>query len=271
MIECIHGLDIELCDICTPRQTPEAQDPAPVATRPAKAGAVRAAPTRTAAPRRAPARVAGTRRAPAADALPDIELAGLRGHHWTHIDNLEGILSGGRLRAGIDPEVDVRSADHREKIAATTLPSGATVDSFVPFAVSPDATTWDEVRRGADGERWSAAAKATKPTDYVILVAPVSKLGGDLVVADGEATAPLTRFAAGLNEGAALVRRAAIVDPDLLEVEILVPAEVDLHAVTLIGVPNDRMRDRVRTLVQAAGGAAPRVAIYPPWFRPSEA
>lgn len=271
MIECIHGLDIELCDICTPRQTPEAQDPAPVTTRPVKAGATRTAPARTAAPRRTPPRVAGTKRAPAADALPDIELAGLRGHHWTHIDNLEGILSGGRLRAGIEPEIDVRSADHREKTAQVTVPSGASVATFVPFAVSPDATTWDEVRHGADGERWSAAARATKPTDYVILVAPVAKLGGDFVVTDGEATAPLTHFAAGLNEGASLVRRAAVTDPDLLDVEILVPVEVDLHAVTLIGVPNDRMRDRVRSLVQAAGGAAPRVAIYPPWFRPSEA
>jgi hypothetical protein len=39
--------------------------------------------------------------------------------------------------------------------------------------------------------------------------------------------------------------------------------------VTLVGVPNDKVRDSVKALVADAGGHAPRVAVYPPWFRPS--
>ncbi|AMM19787.1 hypothetical protein AX769_06010 [Frondihabitans sp. PAMC 28766] len=263
MIECIHGLDIELCDICSPRQTPESQEPTSSST---STPTVRKAP----ATRRTPPRVAGVKRPPAADALPNVDLSTMRAHHWTHIDNLEGILSGGLLRAAATPEIDVSSAAHREKRAAAVVPSGASVASHVPFALSPDATTWNQVRTGAAGDRWSAAARETRATDYVVLVAPIKLLGSDFVVADGDAADALTRFAQGPAEGAALVRRASIADPTLLNAEILVPDSVDLMSVTLIGVPNDRMRDRVKALVTEAGGSTPRVAIYPPWFRPAE-
>ncbi|GAA4266406.1 DarT ssDNA thymidine ADP-ribosyltransferase family protein [Frondihabitans peucedani] len=258
MTECIHGLDEELCDVCAPRQTIQVQDPVP--------------PARKATPaRRAPVRAPGAKRAPAAtDPLPDIDLATMRVHHWTHLSNLEGILSAGIIRSDASPELDVSSADAREKRAAVTLPDGSTAAEHVPFALSPDAATWDEVRKGAEGDRWSAAARGTRPTDFVILVAPVSALGDSFVVADGDATAPLTRFAAGLSEGGPLVRRASLADPELLGVEILVPGSFDLDALTLIGVPNDRVRDQVKALVKQAGGVVPRVAIYPPWFRPSE-
>ncbi|BDZ49076.1 hypothetical protein GCM10025867_13170 [Frondihabitans sucicola] len=259
MTECIHGLDEELCDICSPRPTIEPQDPAPTARK-------------TAPARRLPARVPGAKRAPAAsDPLPDIDLATMRVHHWTHLSNLEGILSAGLLRADAAPELDVTSIDAREKRAAVALPDGSTAAGHVPFALSPDAATWDEVRHGAEGARWSTAARATRPTDYVILVAPVSALGDAFVVADGDASAPLTRFAAGSAEGGALVRRASLTDPDLVGVEILVPGSFDLKALTLIGVPNDKVRDHVKALVKEAGGVVPRVAIYPPWFKPSEA
>jgi hypothetical protein len=257
--ECIHGLDEELCDLCSPRQTIELPDPAPTARK--------AAPTR-----RVPARVPGAKRAPAAgDPLPDIDLATMRVHHWTHISNLEGILSAGLLRADAAPEFDVTSAEAREKRAAVALPDGSTAAGHVPFALSPDAATWDEVRSGAEGSRWSTAARGTRPTDFVILVAPVAALGDSFVVADGDAGGPLTRFAEGPVEGGALVRRASLADPDLLSVEILVPGSFDLKGLTLIGVPNDRVRDQVKALVKEAGGVVPRVAIYPPWFKPSEA
>jgi hypothetical protein len=259
VIECIHGLDEKLCDICSPRKVEEPQDPAP-ATR------------KTTPTRRVPARVPGAKRVPTAgDPLPDIDLATMRVHHWTHLSNLEGILSAGLLRADAAPELDVTSLTAREKRASVALPDGSTAAGHVPFALSPDAATWDEVRHGAEGDRWSTAARGTRPTDYVILVAPVAALGDGFVVADGDATSPLTRFAAGQAEGGALVRRASITDPELLSVEILVPGSFDLKALTLIGVPNDKVRDQVKALVKEAGGVVPRVAIYPPWFKPSEA
>lgn len=258
MIECIHGLDEALCDICSPRQTIEPQDPAPSARKAAPA-------------KRVPARVPGAKRAPTAgDPLPDIDLATMRVHHWTHLSNLEGILSAGLLRADAAPELDVASSEAREKRAAVALPNGATAAGHVPFALSPDAATWDEVRHGAEGDRWSTAARGTRPTDYVILVAPIAAIGDSFVVADRDATEPLARFAEGLSEGGPLVRRASLTDPDLLNVEILVPGSFDLAGLTLIGVPNDRVRDQVKALVKEAGGVVPRVAIYPPWFKPSE-
>jgi hypothetical protein len=257
--ECIHGLDEALCDICSPRKIAEPQEAAPAARKASPA-------------RRVPARVPGAKRAPAAsDPLPDIDLATMRVHHWTHLSNLEGILSAGLLRADAAPELDVTSLTAREQRAAVALPDGSTAAGHVPFALSPDAATWDEVRHGAAGARWSTAARATKPTDFVILVAPVAALGDSFVVADGDATAPATRFAAGPAEGGALVRRASLVDPELLGVEILVPGSFDLKGLTLIGVPNDKVRDQVKALVKEAGGVVPRVAIYPPWFKPSEA
>jgi hypothetical protein len=255
VIECIHGLDEELGDLCSPRQRPELPDPVVP---------VRKAP----AARKAPARVPGAKRV-GVEVLPDFDLANMRVHHWTHVSNVEGILAEGRIRAGATPELDVSSPETREKREAVTVPSGAAVSAHVPFALSPDASTWNEVRSGAAGEHWSDAARSTKATDFVVLVAPVASLDGNLVVADVDATAPLARFAAGIAEGGALVRRASLADPELLAVEILVPDSVDLSAVTLIGVPNDKMRDRVKALVNEAGGAKPRVAVYPPWFRPS--
>jgi hypothetical protein len=45
---------------------------------------------------------------------------------------------------------------------------------------------------------------------------------------------------------------------------------VAFDAITLIGVPNDRVRDRVKRLLADSGGHAPKVSVFPPWFQPSE-
>ncbi len=268
MTECIHGLDAELCDLCTPRKREE-----PVVAPVARPAAARRAPVGGSAIRMpAVVRAPGAKRAaPAAAALPDIDLATMRVHHWTHLSNLADIFSDGRLRADAVPELDVASPEVRERRAAAALPTGSTVAGHVPFALSPDAATWNEVRSGAEGSRWSPAARATRPTDFVVLVAPVAALPDDFVLADGDPAGPLARFGVGQAEAATLARRASIADPDLLEVEILVPDSFDLSLVTLIGVPNDRTRDEVKSLLRDVEGRAPRVAVYPPWFRPSEA
>jgi hypothetical protein len=258
--ECIHGLDEALCDICSPRKAPEVQE-APTTSRARPAAAKKTTP-------RAPARVPGARRVVAEQPLPDVDLATMRAHHWTHVSNLELILADGRLSADAVPELDASSPEAREKRATAALPTGATVAGHVPFSLSPEASSWNEIRRGAEGPRWSAAARTSRPTDYIVFVAPVTSLPGQFVVTDGDATSTLTRFATGLSDGNMLVRRASFDDPDLLEVEVLVPEAVDLDVVSLIGVPNDRVRDRVKALIKAVGGASPRVAIYPPWFRP---
>ena len=44
------------------------------------------------------------------------------------------------------------------------------------------------------------------------------------------------------------------------------PHPVGFDSIALIGVANDRVRDQVRDMLSRAGGYAPKVAVYPPWF-----
>ncbi|MES1211928.1 MAG: hypothetical protein ABUT11_00115, partial [Leifsonia sp.] len=58
---------------------------------------------------------------------------------------------------------------------------------------------------------------------------------------------------------------------------LLAPPPVPFSAITLVGVANEPVRDQVRQLLADAGvghasngrseGAAPKVAVYPPWFQ----
>ncbi len=42
-----------------------------------------------------------------------------------------------------------------------------------------------------------------------------------------------------------------------------------MTAVTMIGVPNEPMRTRVRRMFDAVEGSAPRIVVHPPWFTPA--
>lgn len=247
--ECIHGFEPGFCDICYPRT------PAP---------ASRAA-TRTAS-RTATARASRT--TASAPAVPPFSLATHRLLHVTHLRNLAAILRDGALRAGAAPEVDVSSATTRELRAAADLASGRTVAEHVAFYASPAATRWVELRDGGDGPHWSDAARAARPTDFVMLGVPGAALGDDVVAADAGAAAPATRFAVGATDAQALLRRARVADPDLAEVEVLSPADVPVDAVALLTVANDRVRDTVRDLLAETGHAV-RVAVFPGWFQRS--
>jgi hypothetical protein len=201
---------------------------------------------------------------------PSVTLAEQRIFHVTHEHNLSSILADAALRAGVTPLVDVSSATTRELRQAVDVVDGATVADYVPFYLSPDASRWDELRRGAEGTHWSDAARATKPLDYVILVSTAGELGPDVVVTDRDAADSTSRFGIGTDGGAPLIRRLRSEDPEFFEPEILAPVSVPFEAITLIGVPNDRVRDRVKRLLADSGGHAPKVSVFPPWFQPSE-
>jgi hypothetical protein len=200
-------------------------------------------------------------------------LAEQRIFHVTHEQNLAAILADGALRAGAtlgqgSPAVDVSSAATREVRAEIEVRDGASVADHVPFYLSPDAHRWNELRSGASGVHWSDAARATKPIDYVILVSTAGQLGPDVVVTDRDAADLSTRFGLGLDGGAPLIRRLRSEDPELLDPEVLAPTSVPFDAITLITVPNDPMRDRVKRLLAAAGGPVPKVSVFPRWFQP---
>jgi hypothetical protein len=188
-------------------------------------------------------------------------------YHFTPLTNLESILLDGALRpvaSGVQPDVDVAAPLARQLRAHADVGDGRHVDEFVPFTASPDAARWAELRSGAEEPHWSAAARALGAADYALLVAVGRDLGDDLVVADGDAAAPRTRFV--LDDPARAIARAARLDPELTEVEVLVAGAVPLSAVNLIAVANEPTRVRVRRMFADVEGAPPRVVVHPPWF-----
>ena len=260
--ECIHGLDIPLCDICYPKAPPEK----PRVSRPTRATAVPGVP-----------RIASIR-----TSRTSINAGEQRIYHVTHIRNLEAIAAAGALTIDATPTVDVSSELTRElriSVPVTTATSPATeaasspssVADYVPFYLAPDAVLWDELRTGAlDETRWSAAARTATPFDFVFLVSTVAALGDGAVIADGDAAATFTRFARadGIQR---MIERLHDNEDARRTAEALAPQSFPFAAVQLIGVANDRVRDQVRELLADAvtAGPAPKVAVYPPWFQPA--
>ncbi|MBX3194372.1 MAG: DUF4433 domain-containing protein [Microbacteriaceae bacterium] len=243
--ECIHGFPVGLCDICFPR-TPA--DPVRRAPRPVRSGGVP----------RARAESPGHTAAPFA-------LATHRFFHVTHLRNLAAILDDGALRPDATPVVDVSSATTRELRRAADLADGRTVAAHVPFFAAPLATRWLELRDGAVGPHWSDAARAARATEFVLLGVPGSALGDAIVASDRDAGASATRFGIGPGDAAAVLRRARATDPDLADVELLSAEPVPISAIAAVSVASEPVRDTVRELF-AVVDAAPRIAVYPPWF-----
>ncbi|WIE75471.1 DarT ssDNA thymidine ADP-ribosyltransferase family protein [Curtobacterium sp. MCSS17_007] len=261
--ECIHGFPTELCDICAPRQreAPAAPTPAPRRTR--ITTSLRSTP--------GPLGSGSSLRSPAAPELPEPrDFGALRAHHVTHVDNLAAIVAEGAVLAAdaATPAVDVSAPETRAARAEATAPDGGPVSGHVAFTLSPDATRWDELRRGAQGARWSDAARRTRATEYVVLVVPVSAFGASVIVADQDAEAEDVRFAVGPEAATNLIRRTDFTDPEMHGLELLAGPRVPFSSVAVIGVPNDRVRQQVKALLAEHRGHAPRVAVFPPWFVP---
>lgn len=271
--ECIHGFERELCDICAPRKREGAADGLPSAA--ARSVATRRRPsTRKPESLRSTPALARDSAALAVAAqsasTPAPAFEKQRAYHWTHVSNLPGILETGALSAEAEPVVDVSSEATRALRASVTAASGQPVAAHVPFSLSPHATAWDAVRTGAEGYEWSDAAREARAIDFVMLVVPVASLGDDFVVTEGDAAVQGVRAGVGIDDASSMVRRFSLKDPDLLAPEVLVPGAVPFESVTLVGVPNDKVRDAVKQTLSVLGDAAPRVAVYPPWFRPAE-
>lgn len=236
MPECIHGLEVPLCDACYPKTVVE-----------------KPKVTRASSPRSA--RVAGVN-----TTRKSINLAQQRAYHVTHINNLEDILDAGAILTTVAPSVDLSTELTRELRRTAEVAPGDSVADRVPFYLVPTATLWEDLRAGAvDETRWSADARASVAADFVFLVTTVAALGDDAVIADGDAAATFTRFAAGADRSRMLER---LHDTDAAAgAEVLATGPVSFSAIQLIGVANDRVRDRVR------GYTATKVAVYPPWFQ----
>ncbi|MCU1509875.1 MAG: hypothetical protein JWQ12_2140 [Glaciihabitans sp.] len=270
--ECIHGLDRARCDTCSPA-------PVPV---------VLAAPPRSSTSRTATATV--PRRAAVRKTAPPLDDVGeQRVYHLTHISNLPSIVAAGAIFADAAlperPTVDISSEANREarRVAAVDGLTGGSddetsnrVSAFVPLSLSPDATFWTSIRAGKADKRLAKDAKSHPAGDYVMLVSTVRSIrldarGSDkqVVLADGDAAAPLTRFASEADVFERLLRKLRA-DEDAVPregAELLVSESLSFDLISLIGVANDRARASVKALLDESGYEA-RVAVYPPWYAP---
>lgn len=245
--ECIHGFEIELCDICSPRRPPERTVPsrrAPDSVRPGGRGS---------RPKTSRAR-----------ATPIIDPAQHRVFHVTHVDTLDAILHDGALRPAVAAPVDLSTPLIRQLRASVPATPDRAVSECVSFAISDQASWWRDLREGAhDRTRWSDAARSARPADLVVLVARLGDLSG-AVVADADAASAVARIAREPAEIARAVARSR--GEGSRDGEALVPGDVPIESVVLIGVANEPARDRVRQMFASAGYPGVRVALSPEWF-----
>lgn len=193
--------------------------------------------------------------------------------HLTHVRNLPSIIEAGMvmpaaaLRAsGITPEVSLASDLVHELRESAEAMDGVAVSACVPMSVTPAATWWAEVRDGAAGPTWSAAARRVTATEFVVLGVDVESLP-DAIVTDGDAAARLTSVSTPDTRQRMFARAAT--DPEMLaRSEVLVPGPLPLAKVALVAVASEPRRDEVRAMLGDAGVLAPgaRVVVYPPWF-----
>jgi hypothetical protein len=280
--ECIHGLDGELCALCFPPA-------APVASTVPAARAPRASRARTPeAPTALRTVVAPITTGTAKTKRHDDNVGEQRIYHLTHIRNLPGILATGRLLADASdawetrPVVDISSAENREARRQTPVSSAdsRTVADHVPFFLSPNALVWENIRAQSLDPRLSDSAHEAAAFDFVILVSTVKKAldaqdadadSTPFAVTDGDAAFTATRFGSTPDAADTLLRslRADLDSDAILKAELLVPGEFPFGLITLIGVANDRVRDAVKPML-AAASHKPKVAVYPPWFHPTQ-
>ena len=272
--ECIHGFDDGLCAICFPPKEPEPKPVVAAASRTGRHGNPVGRPTRSTA------RVAGTARASTIAEAP-VDPKTLRIYHVTHVDNLASILGEGALLAdgaGAAPAVDVSAPDAREyRRTAPVEGTDAVVADYVPFLLSTDAHVWNAIRTATPDPRLAPGVVERQPADHVILVSSVaSAVGartdtpGTVVVTDADAAAGSVAAASEWPDVLRMLQRLHREEEGsrMLSAEFLVRESLPLERVLLIAVGNDRVRDRVRTALDAVG-LRTRVAVYPPWFQPT--
>lgn len=264
--ECIHGFDIELCDICTPRTPFASPGRGAAASGPASRGG-RTAPARRESSSR-PRRTAPTNRPSsiATTSTPALVFSSRRVFHVTHERNLDQILIDGAIVPGATPDLDVSSATARELRASVDAPDGTPVADHAAYYLSADASRWAELRSGAAGAHWSDAARRASASEFVILSLPATALGADVILADNDAAAVSTRFSHGVEAATVALRRIHASDPEFVDVEALTLERVPLDAVALLAVANEPARERVREAFAAVGRTPPKISVHPPWF-----
>ncbi|MEO7349799.1 MAG: DarT ssDNA thymidine ADP-ribosyltransferase family protein [Terrimesophilobacter sp.] len=190
--------------------------------------------------------------------------------HLTHVKNLEAILTQKQIlsdAAGANPLIDISSPDNRE-LRRELKAGAASVASYVPFFLAPDALLWEGMRSGVANYRLANNAERIPASEFVMLVGSVSGAGSDSMITDGDAADPATQFSSPDQLGGRMPRRFFEEEDSIRSAEFLVPGAFPLTSITLIGVANDKVRAQVRAMV-SAHGFTHKVSVYPPWFQSS--
>jgi hypothetical protein len=263
--ECIHGFVDGLCATCNPKPIAEVA----VAARPATRSRVAAPPRATVRSLRAAARVP-------VGSVPADALLEQRIYHITHVSNLPGMRERGAIVADAQPTLDISPSELRMERGEIPIPGIAdvTLADFVPFFLSPDAALWQSLRAGLDHPRLSASARAADSLEFIFLVSTVRHivaLERPFAIADGNSESSTTRFATTRSDAERMLHglRSDSDGSGPKDAEILVAEGLPLESVTLIGVANDRVRERVRELL-AGSDFTPKISVYPPWFQQPE-
>lgn len=256
--ECRHGFDAGLCAICFPPKVFE-KDPAEVRATAAKARATRAARTARSV---SPARL--------------VRVNEQRLYHVTHVRNLPSILESGSVLSDDSmtdaAEVTLSSEENRDARRRIAVADGP-VSAYVPFFLSPDAAVWHSIRSREPNVRIANTALRMAPNDFVVLVTSVASVrelaAGELVIADGDAAAGLTRFATEPEQVDRMLARFSLDDDNTqqLAAEALVRGSLPVTSLSMIGVPSIKQRERVKRMLSDAGYKT-KVAAYQPWFTP---
>lgn len=202
--------------------------------------------------------------------------------HFTHVNNLPGILSAGCLQAdGLvergsslvteAADLDIKA---RRRAVPVPLPPYGTVADYVPFYFAPRSPMLFALAKG----RVPTYTEGQDPLIYLVTtVEAVTAAGLRSVFSDGNCAAAITQVYADLN------RLDSVIDWQLMQAtmwnntandpdrkrrrqaEFLVHERVPASCLAGIVVRKQPMREHVGRIVAAHGSALP-VRVQPSWY-----
>lgn len=204
-------------------------------------------------------------------------------YHITHIDNLAGILRDGALlsdaamtnRGGPSSVIGMSGIKARRLQLLVYCHAGTKVGEYVPFYFCPRSIMLFVIHKGNHPNlayRGGQGAILHLEADVLRIIAWASSIGRKWAISLGNASTRYARFectanALGLLNWQAIANND-FTDPDVSEgkqAEFLVHESFPWTLVDRIGVQNQRMRQRVRQVVQSSSHR-PSVDVLPSWY-----
>ena len=202
--------------------------------------------------------------------------------HFTHVNNLPGILAAGCLQAdGLvargsslvteAADLDIKA---RRRAVPVPLPPYGTVADYVPFYFAPRSPMLFKLHKGGV----LSYTEGQDPLIYLVTtVEAVTAVGLRSVFSDGNCAAAITQFYADLNRldsvidwqlmGETMWNNTAD-DPDRMRrrmAEFLVHERLPVSRLAGIVARTESMRGRVERILAVHGSAVP-VRVQPGWY-----